>query len=108
MAPLFCLSDQAAAVPTKNVSVFHPRKEYLNLQAADLKKKKTVMSSDRSKQLILDLALALPLAGLGRLLRLRLRLALAHDRVLPREGVRGRGVRFVVQPPLDVECHVDR
>jgi len=104
MAPLFCLSDQA--VLNKNVSVFHPRKEYLNLQAADLKKQNLVdtqptnaqydMLSDRSKQLILDLALPLSLARLGRLLRLRLRLALAHDRVLPREGVRGRGVRLVV------------
>jgi hypothetical protein len=61
-------------------------------------------SSDYCKQLILDLTLPLPLARLGR----HRRLALAHDALSCENGVRRRDVRLVVEPPFDVERHVDR
>ena len=101
---LFSLSEQAAAVPTKHLSVFTRVKgrgvpKFTSSRPQRTTAKSTPMScqsSDRSKQLILDLALSLPLARLGRLLRLYLCLALTHDRVLPCEGVRGRGVGLVV------------
>jgi hypothetical protein len=67
-----------------------------------------VPGADHSKQLVIDFTLTLP-----RLLLLRLclggqRLALAHGLALPREHVRRRDVRFIVQSTLDVECHVYR
>ena len=96
-------------VPTKTVSVF-TRPKYTSsgpkANKQNLVDAQPSSSSDRSKQLILDLALALSLPRLGRLrlclslglrrLGLGLSLALAHDGALPREGVRRRGVRFVV------------
>lgn len=59
-------------------------------------------SSDDCKQLILDLTLPFPRLGRHR------RLALAHDALSSENGVRRRDVRLVVEPPFDVERHVDR
>ncbi len=64
--------------------------------------------SEHSKQFIIDFALAL-----ARLLLLRLglgsqRLSLAHSLAFPREDIRRRDMRFIIQSTLDVERHIYR